>query len=293
MEWNAFSLELELTSALHCGDMPIGFVARTFPYVPCHIPFFAMVPAAVRALDMPDERPSYAAVEKLFENKLRCTPLYILDDGGDPLFPWEEESRLKLEHAYLSSSYGVSLDNGRRSAIDGCLYETEVILERGRKCQKPTRLSGALFIRPNEHAGLGLAADGAFSWNGRQASLQSILEAMRLGGDRSRSLGRPAIPAIKTLKDKERLWAKYEVDLNGNFPALFIPQGEAGPLPAKSQNDGLLEGPRVVLTGRRHKGTGFGEDMDKAVPAFAPGWKAAEETRAELACPRCACVTAR
>ncbi|MBO4793214.1 MAG: hypothetical protein J5556_01440, partial [Deltaproteobacteria bacterium] len=171
MEWNAFSLELELTSALHCGDMPIGFVARTFPYVPCHIPFFAMVPAAVRTLNMPDERPSYAAVEKLFEINLRCTPLYILADGA-PLFPWDGESRQKLEYAYLSSSYGVSLDNKRRSARDGCLYETEVILERGRGCMEPTRLSGALFIRPgkNEKDGLSLAADGAITWNGKEAN---------------------------------------------------------------------------------------------------------------------------
>lgn len=75
MNWKAYSLRLILTGDLHCGSLPLGFVSRTFPYIPCHIPVFAMVPAAVRALAMPDRHDSYAAVEALLSSCFRCTPL--------------------------------------------------------------------------------------------------------------------------------------------------------------------------------------------------------------------------
>ena len=285
MEWQALSLRLALTGDLHCGSLPLGFVSRTYPYVPCHIPVFALVPAAVRVLGMPDRHASYAAVEALFASCLRCTPLYVDDPKDGILFPWEEQGLRRLEHGYISSSYGVSLDSATRSAIDSHLYETEAILACGRNRSAPTVLAGALFLRAGEAEGLAMKPDGAVQWSGRSAALEELLCVMQIGGDRGRSLGKPAIPSVEPLQG--RLWQRYEAECSGPFPALLVPAGTPGPMPLACEGTDAA-GARIVLTGRRHRGTGFGEDMEAAVVAFDAGWTSGTNVRAELSALRCA-----
>lgn len=285
MNWKAYSLRLILTGDLHCGSLPLGFVSRTFPYIPCHIPVFAMVPAAVRALAMPDRHDSYAAVEALLSSCFRCTPLYVCNEKGIPLFPWEEKSLRELEYTHLSSTYGVALDSARRSAMDGCLYETEIILARGRNCTAPTVLTGAFFLTKGKTHELVMETDGTISWRREKVALKTVLSLMQIGGDRTRSLGRPAVPVFKPLEAK--LWDKYSTDVLGTFPSLIISKGEHGPLPLECGNY-KATGNRIVLTGRRHRGTGFGEDMDHAVIAFDAGWTSDSEIRASLTSLRCA-----
>ena len=287
MGWTADTLTLELTGDLHCGDLPLGFVARTFPYVPCHIPVFAMVPAAVRLLGMPDVRASYVSVEELFANNVRCTPLYVIDEkSGFPLFPWDGESMQALEYAYLSSNYGVALEPQSRSAKDGCPFEMEVLLARGRGCKKPTVLAGALFIRSGQAGGLDLSAEGTVSANGKSVKLANLLAIMQLGGDRG-TLGRPAKPTLESFVGK--LWGRFDLDLSDDFPSILVPSGDGrGPLPILCGDAPDVSGSRTVLTGRRHCGKGFGEAMDAAEIVFEPGWRAKNNVRAQMTRLRCA-----
>ncbi|MCQ2445011.1 MAG: hypothetical protein MJ061_05960 [Mailhella sp.] len=286
MEWNALSLRLSLTGDIHCGSLPLGFVARTWPYVPCHLPVFAMVPAAVRLLGMPDRHASYAAVEALFSECVRCTPLYVEAEDGRTLFPWEDGSLRELEYRYLNSNYGVALDSASRSARDGHLFETEVILAHARGSRRPTCLTGALFFREGSSGGLSLDAAGTLRSAEAEAPLPALLNAMRLGGDRSRSLGRPARAEARPLEG--RLWNSVEFSLSGEYPAFSLAAGSAGFMPVASAEG--ITGTGMVLTGRRHRGTGFGEEMENAVVAFAPGWRPAAPLTAELSSLRHASV---
>ena len=75
------------------------------------------------------------------------------------------------------------------------------------------------------------------------------------------------------------------MDLNGDWPALIVPADQKGngPMPLRfDENLGGVSGKYMVLTGRRHKGKGFGEAMDDAAVAYAPGWKAKDGLKIRL-----------
>lgn len=282
MDWKALALKLELRGDLHCGALPLGFVARTFSYVPCHLPVFAMVPPAVMRLGLPDRHESYKAVEGLFRTCLRSSPLYVMHEGK-PLFPWLDECRQILEHNYISSHYGIGIDNKRRSARESCLFETEVILAKCRGTNVSTRLEGCLFFRSAESGGITLSADGELAASGHKVQLAELCSAMRLGGDRSRALGRPALASLAPLESGE-IWG-YPVTLDGEWPALTVKPGKKGPMPVAT-NDSIEPASMMVLTGRRHTKSGAGMGMDKATVACAPGWQSAGEVKASLVDPR-------
>lgn len=302
MDWKAQQLTLTLASDMHCGDMPLGFVAGAFPFVPCHIPFFSLVPAVVAGLGMPDRRASYKAVEDMLAGCVRFTPLYVSHEGR-PLFPWEDDSLRLLETLYISGKTGVKLDTLDRSAIDAHLFETEVMLAAPRRSGRragfaPTRLLGAVFWKAGREDALALDADAVFRWNGREFPLDDALAAMRLGGDRTRSLGglaraeRAALPA-------GGVWGAYPVELGGEWPALIVPDGKKGPLPLLRAGDASgIHGDWCVLTGRRYKAPdskgpdGFGLAMDEGRIAWKAGWKRLDgnAVRIELCLPRAAAL---
>ena len=298
MAWNARLISLTLGSDVHCGDRPLGFVARTFPFVPCHIPFFALVPAAVRLLGMKDERASYKTVEDLFANCLRCTPLYIAEENS-PIFPWGEGLRV-IESRYLGSRQGVKLDLRTRSAENGKLFETEVILATPRRrasgpASGATKLQGALFWqagRAEGHGGtLSLSENGTLEWNGTSVSLEEALKTIRLGGDRTRSLGLVADASLSPLPN-EVLW-NCAFRLDGDWPELSLPAGEKCPLPICREGAEDERGLPVILTGRRYKekkdgSGGSGLAMDSATPAWQVGWQAPRSMRVSLRFPRAA-----
>lgn len=292
MAWNALALTLELRSDLHCGDLPLGFVARTFPYVPCHLPVFAMVAAAVPLLGLPDRHASYKEVETLFLSCVRSTPLYIRHEGR-MLFPWHSQSLQDLEHTYVVSRYGVGLDNKSRSAEQGCLYETETILAMGRNCATRTRMEGCLFVREASQGELAMTGDGTLSANGRSASLADLCNAMHLGGNRSRSLGQPARATLAPLPEG-KAWGIYFVDVQGQWPGLQVntggdapadaTPGTGGPMPLLYAEGGdIISRGVMVLTGRRHTESGAGLGMDAATIAHAPGWQCGKPVMMELA----------
>ncbi len=284
MSWNALALSLELRGDIHCGDLPLGFVARTHPFVPCHIPFFALVPAAVEKLGMPSRHDSYVQVEKLFNSCLRSTPLFVTEDGK-VLFPWQADDLETLEGLYLGSRYGVALEGSSRSAVNGRLYETEVILAAPRGRATPTALEGVLFVREGETGSLRMNAGGTVAWEDRRADLPAMLSRMHLGGDRTRALGLPAKASLSPCTGTA--WDAYPVDCGNGWPVLEIPADLCGPMPVAMNASQNVQGSPLVLTGRRHTEKGAGTGMDATTAAYAPGWKLrGQSARISLSSPR-------
>ncbi len=283
MTWHAHRIQLTLRSPLHCGQLPMGFVARTHAFVPCHLPFFAMVPATVALLGMPDRRASYMAVQGLFEHCLRTTPLYIYEDA--PLFPWDDTRWQRAEQAYLSSHYGVTLDWKKRSAEEGKLFETEVILQHAKGRHTPTVLDGAVFFRAHEHEDVTFLAEGAVQKGDVTVSLVDILSHMRLGGNGTRALARPACASLSAYEGD--LWGQYALCLDADMPRIIVKPGECGPLPLRHFETRHIRGKAAVLTGRLYDAKrGAGLAMDTATMAWREGWKSAEERMVSLQYPR-------
>lgn len=286
MSWTARSLTVQLRGDIHCGDLPLGFVARTHAFVPGHLPFFALVPVAVEMLTLPDRHASYVAVENLFTSCLRCTPFYIRD-GESSLFPWKKDDREILEFRYLDSRYGVALEEPTRSAKEGCLYETEVILAQGRGRTQPTRLEGTVFYRQGSVGSLRMEADGSVCREKTRIPLADMLQRMRLGGDRTRGLGQPCL--VSLADGATSLWGIYTVDTTGAWPSLTVDKGTEGPVPLAMDKAHGIQGRPLVLTGRRHTEQGPGMGMEKATAAYAPGWECPDTvTHVCLSDVRCA-----
>ncbi len=283
MTWQAQHIQLTLTSNLHCGQLPLGFVARTYPFVPCHLPFFAMVPATVAALAMPDVRASYKKVLALFETCLRSTPLYILHEN--PLFPWISQSKHILERDYLSSQHGVTLDLQSRSAEDGKLFETEIILQHAKNNSAPTMLDGYIFFRPHKYEDVELLADAKLKYGKNITSLEEILAHMRLGGNGTRSLAKPCHVHIK--KVHNTLWGMYNVDYTAQYPQITVEVEQAGPIPLLySEKNQHIRGKISPFTGRIYGERGSGLEMDTANIAWREGWKSSTDVRISLSYAR-------
>lgn len=292
--WSAYHLRITLRSDIHCGDFPLGFVARTLPFVPGHLPFFALVPAAVNVLSMPDEHQQYKAVEHFFEKTVRFTPLFIWGSVENRvLYPWEKEDRSVLESYYLASQYGVAIDSKYRSARDGCLYETEVISASRRfdplmaTSFQQTELRGGVFIHAHAEGDFSMDETGTFSWKGRRASLEDLLRRMQLGGNRTRSLGRAGIPDLAPWHANDRLWGDYDILCDTEWPCVVLGPKQKGPLPLlmEGAEDCSLsfEGHREVIMGRRYVERGAGLGMDQARFVLRPGWKFIQESPISIA----------
>ncbi len=282
MTWQSQHVHLTLRSDLHCGHLPLGFVARTYPFVPCHLPFFAMIPAAVALLGMPDVRASYKKVLQLFESCLRSTPFYICEDV--PLFPWDKECQQRVERHYLSSQHGVTLDWKSRSAEEGKLFETEIILQYAKKRQNPTLLEGYIFFRPHNLEDVEFLPDATMRYGKNTCSLEDILAHVRLGGNTTRSLAKPC--HVKLLGQKESCWDVYPVILNKDYPQLMIEAEKAGPVPMQWFDTTAIRGKASVLTGRIYGKNGSGLEMDTTHMAWREGWKNLEPCTMSLTYPR-------
>ncbi len=304
MNWIAEELTIIPGSDIHCGDMPLGFVAGAFPFVPCHIPFFALVPSIVSGLDMPDRRSSYAEAEALLMACMRFTPLYVLH-GEAPLFPWDRDSLSLLESLYMGGRTGVKLDTRGRSALDGHLFETEVLLAAPRRkggsraAPEPTRLCGAIFWKAHGGGELSLDESALFHWQGATLALDDALCAMCLGGDRTRSMGSVA-GASRAPLPEGGIWGSYPVSLDGEWPVLHVPQEKRGPVPLlESGQADAIHGSWTVLTGRRFGASGkeggpsgSGLAMDEGRIAWKAGWmkRNGSPGSVALAQPRGACL---
>lgn len=285
MSWKLHKLRLRMKTDMHCGTLMLGFVARTFPYVPQHLPLYAAVPAAVEALGLPPVPATFREMEALILSGMRSTPLYVLCDDR-PLFPWEPESREILEAEFISSRYGVALDGASRTAEDKRLFETEVLLARRRRSMQVTQLEGGIWLRVRETANLRLDPqtglehkDGAFiSWS-------ALWGRLTLGGDRTRNLGR-LWPDVGW-ESCENLWHCGEMVLDAEWPRFQIAAGQSCPVPLTADETPGC-GKFSIMTGRRFDGGSY--RMDAGTVAWQAGWQPAHDVLIELAGERCARV---
>lgn len=284
MSWKLHTLRLRLKTDMHCGSLMLGFVARAFPYVPQHVPLYAAVPAAVEALDLLPVPATYREMESLILPAMRATPLYVRD-GDKPLFPWEAEARERLETEYMSSRYGVALDDASRSAEEGRLFETEVLLARRRGSMQPTELEGGIWLREHETDTLrldprtGLArkdGGGAVGW-------PELLGRLALGGDRTRNLGR-VWPDVDW-RACDSLWHCDGMRLDAAWPQLRLAAGQPCPV-ALAADATPGSGHFAIMTGRRFNAESY--VMDAGTVAWQVGWRPDQEVRIELAGERCA-----
>ena len=287
MSWRCFRVRFRLRSDMHCGSLALGFVARAFPFVPQHVPLYAVVPAAVAALKLPDSRASYRSVEKLVLGAVRFTPFFVLYGAGEtkrPLFPWVEEDRAVLESDFMGARYGVGLDDAARSAEEGRLFETEVLLAHSRGSMNATEMEGYVWLRSASVEGLCLDAEGMARGNLR-VSWPALLGALSLGGDRTRSLGRLV---ARCGDEGVRLPVERHDHAAGRLLALS--SGESGnACPVVLEAEGL-EGSGSPThgragTGRRIRENG-GYGMDKGTVARDMGWIPREDMLVELCAER-------
>ncbi len=288
MSWEFHKLRLRMKTDMHCGSLVLGFVARAFPYVPQHVPLYAAVPAAVEALNLPPESSSFREMEELLLPAMRSTPLYVLCDDR-PVFPWETQDRERLEVEFMSSRYGVALDDASRSAEEGRLFETEVLLARRRGSMQATQLEGGIWLRECETARLRLDPRTGLARKDGSASIDwpSLLGRLTLGGDRTRNLGHLWPDVVWEACDS--LWHFDEMAQDAAWPRLRLAAKRPCPVPLVADAT-HGSGHFAIMTGRRFNRESY--LMDAGTVAWQPGWQSAHDVLIELAGERCARVCA-
>lgn len=278
-EWAIRRVTATLGSDVHLGDRPLGFVSRTLPFIPGHIPWFALIPTMARLLGRPDAPRTYAGLEGFLASCLRCTPLFLLSENR-LLRPWSPEDLECIEAGFLHSRYGVALDYPSRGAIQNRLFEKEVILGRGRGCQTPTQLRGYLVFRPMKEADLEMDKDGAINGHG----LEELFAASTWGGEGSKGLGRLT---HVTLEPAASLFEHGTCQGGDECPVITWPADISAPVylerhPAQDnqtpRGQAGITGNLKPLCGRRFDPrNGPGLLPDRPIIAWNPGWKSSRQ----------------
>ncbi len=289
-EWQRSLVTVTLGTDLHCGDRPLGFVARTRPYVPAHVPWYAAVAALARLLGRPDRTETYAELERRLDACLRFSPFFLVVEEDRLLVPWEEEARRAIQRGHLAARHGVGLSYATRGARANHLFETEVMLAVARD-GRPARLRGLCFWKTGRD---GFTADGRFEG----AALETIVAASRWGGEQSKGFGVLREVTAEPVGKGTVLPAVFGATFSGDGPCprIGIRTGAAAAYPLRYDAGGTApveKGRLRPLTGRRFTPNGPGQGADPGVVVWEPGWTAAAEQEiilhdrrfAVLACP--------
>lgn len=277
-KWGVYELKIGLQTDLHIGHRPLGFVARTLPYVPAHVPWYALSLALVKELEWPDTGDSFVKVEKFLEKALRFTPCYIFHPKHGVLTPfsWAQET---VEREYLYSRYGVALDYSRRGAEENRLFEKEVITARNRGDYSRTLLQGYIFVKPIHDQGL-VIEDGP---NVNGISMTKLINLSTWGGEVSRGMG---VLSHAELIPANEVYGCRDLDLDGTEPVLNWPSKKKGPFylsydPHRAED--MIGGSIRPVCGRRHHpelGPGLG--FEPPFLSWMPGWQCSDDLRIQL-----------
>ncbi len=266
--WHAFQITVTLGSDLHCGDLPLGFVARTHPYVPAHIPWYAAVAALIRLSGKDNKFTEYSKMENRLDHCLRFSPFFIMEDGN-LLLPWDDEDKRNIQNNHLDGQYGVSLSYGSRSALKNRLFEMETITAVSRNSQ-PARLRGICFTKSGEQY---------FDNSGKIFSgttLQEIIGKSLWGGQQNKGLGCLAQVEIADFKDNQHGLFGSMTDDRGDYPQIAISAGKNIAYPLLYNHDtkiDMIQGRLAPLTGRRFKkNKGPGLQAESGVVIWRSGW---------------------
>ena len=277
-KWQMSCLQVEPRTPIRCGDRPTGFVARTLPFVPGHIPLMALVPHVVAASGLPNKFDSFMAVQGFLEEHLRFTPFFILGAFSEkPLIPCTEtDSIAEMESHLIGSRYGVAIDYSVRGAKEAHLFEIEAINPRARENSQAI-LEGYIFWRTGKYNGLEIDQQGLL--NGIEIG-KWICDS-QWGGERNKGYG--CINKVKKIK-KEMMW-QGKANLQGENPVVCWPGGIHAPLYLKYDQDisAIIEGRLQPMVGRIFdRANGFGQSSSEPLIVWDVGWVAQEELNLEI-----------
>ena len=220
--WQINYITVEISTPVRCGDRPNGFIARTLPFVPGHVPLMAMVPPVVAALKLPDQFESFHIVREFLEKHVRFTPFLIRQHSErKPYVPVQGTAVMReIEEHFIASRYGVGIDYPTRTAKEGRLFEIEAINPLDRDGNK-TVLEGYVFWRSGKNDRLELDEKG----NLNDVDLSQRIQECQWGGERSKGYG--------CIGDVERVYSDMlwgaEVVLDGYSPQVNWPQNNPAP----------------------------------------------------------------
>lgn len=274
--WSMHEITVTLAADLHCGDLPLGFVSRTLPFVPPHIPWYALVNATARSLDSNVDNKVFGRVEELFLQGIRFSPFFI-QEQDDTLFPFLPHCLDRIENNYLDSSYGVALNYNNREAMENHLFERECILYRSRKTGYSTTLKGYVFWKEAERGALYIDHEAKIG----TCDFSELFIRSQWGGERNKGWG--------TLRDVELKSRNYcfgaGVDLKNTNPILMYKRNTKVPFYLACQNEKYnhIHGSLRPLTGRRFlENKGSGLRMDDTRIVWDIGWESFEDVCIEL-----------
>lgn len=250
MTWKMKRVRVTLKTPLRCGRRPLGFVSRTLPFVPAHVPLAALTPVVVKQAGLPNRQESYDRVLVFLQNHVRFTPFFIRnpdDENVAPLFPFRNSSNLRrIEDEYLISTQHTAMDYANRGAREGCLFEIESIspvsrfdrpdktqgrpvIRRGRPIRReehkkrPTQMEGYVFWKTGMEQDLEL--DSGMKLNGMP--LGGLIASCQWGGERNHGYG---MLAEVSTEDADAVWNATPVNReDGSAPALSWPADVQAP----------------------------------------------------------------
>lgn len=212
MTYQVYHVVLCLRSPMHIGQVKLGNVQRTRPYVTGRVLWGALTLRLTRndASGPATDSQLYRCMGEQVHDQLAFTYFYptIHTDGSVDLWPWGEDEGKAFRARFLSTYASTALTYPQQSADEGTLHEVECIVPNTVDGGKPVYLAGYVF-----------AQNGAPKW-------QPALERLQLGGERGYGWGR-----VKPLKDPEP-WDKkplfdgqYTVEPDGWPPVLKSEDG--------------------------------------------------------------------
>lgn len=281
-QWHVRELRITLKSHLRCGDSPLGFVSRTLPFVPGHIPLMAMVPAFIDNSGAVSKAEEYQKVQQFLEQNVRFTPFYIYHNNK-VLFPYKHSDDLRtVESIYLNSIPRTAVDYTHRTAREGMLFETESI-NAVTDANTYTVLTGYIFWRKaveENNNGLKINTKGRF--NGK--TFEQLIQSSQWGGERNIGYGR--IHSVK-FSDVDKVW-NQTLNLDKDEPQIEWKENSKIPfwLEYDSSKSSEIDGHLKPLSGRLYdsdKGEGgAGQAIWEPKVVWDIGWQSKNSVKLNI-----------
>lgn len=276
MAWKAYQVVLRLRSPMHIGQMKLGNIQRTRPYVTGRVLWGALTLRLARDAQPPGNPATaphlYRGMGQRVHQQLAFTYLFptTCQDGVVDLWPWDEG----FGPRFLSSYASTALTYPQQSAAEGTLHEVECIVPNTLDDGSPVYLAGYLF-----------AQDNAPDW-------QRALNRLQLGGERGYGWGQVTLEKLEEWDMKQPLFGWYTVVPGAWPPVLKAEEGArlvAHALATDSSDDGQvhravegISGPVEPLVGRETDSADrFGTQVSQARITYAPG---SQVTTREFTC---------
>jgi len=266
MAWKVYQVVLRLRSPMHIGQMKLGNIQRTRPYVTGRVLWGALTARLTRD-GTPPGKPAissdlYDSMGKQVHQQLTFTYLFptTRQDGEVEIWPWEEG----FGPRFLGTYVGTALSYPQQSAAEGTLHEVECVVPRTSDKGQPVYVVGYVFAQEN-----------APDW-------KSALSRLQLGGERGYGWGRVKLVKSQEWDIAQPLFGWYIVQRDYWPPVLMTMDNKARVVShalAVDFDDGDLHqavrgvrGPAEPLVGRETRfGRRFGMQVSQARICYAPG----------------------